>query len=781
MSSVSGLPIHIHHGNEGMMMLKFNVSLKIMRISVFICFVVCFSAIVSAQDDSNTPDMGIQTEAGNAILKQSKIENFFQSYENEEYFQYGYEVLAAGHKQKSTQVGPEYVVGPGDKVKISVWGGALNSLGDTKKDNGSNFVEYDIKVNDNGNIIVPEIGMVAVNGRTLDDLKQVVSQKFKAYCRDCQVSVSIETPRIIRILVTGHVGHPGYVQVLSGSTLYDILLAAGGVTKQGSLRNISLRSGNKDVSAVDLYQFINTGDLDYMPTMNLGDVVHVNPIGPVVLMKGQINHPGIYELKTEKDSLKDLITFSGGVLPDTETAHVEITRFEMGNRKMMNQDVSQGECELKNGDIIHFLKQYALVKDSVKLTGYVPVAKTFVWHERFYLKDVLDQIETFRPETAMDYAEIRRFDPATMKPSILTFVPDQVINWKSKESRDANILLQPLDEVVLFSIEQLQEKPMVAIAGGVDKPGRYRWVEDMTVMSLIRIAGGMNWTAFDQGKIVRYTYDEKKKWTTSVIDFDVNEIKKDSAKDITLHQLDRVIVNSRSDYKQTEWQASVSGEVNYPGGYPIGSETLLSDMLSYAGGLTDNADLEGLQLIRANAKSVQEKHQKTAENILRQGLVGAAAQVKSVYLTEEERNDNKQALAIIENYLANIDNKDIAGRVILDEGDLLTLKTLKGSKSDVRLKNGDRIVIPEKTDMVTIVGEVYNPSSYLYKEKERVSDYLSLAGGIAPYADIESAFIVRKNGSVVSYAQKAGKFDDIVMKAGDVLIIPSKALSMVKQ
>lgn len=708
----------------------------------------------------------------------SKIEQFYESYEGQEFVQYGYSVLDAGQNQKSVLVGPDYVVGPGDVVHVSIWGGGLNTLGE--KEGSSNFKGYNVKVSDNGVMIIPEIGMVAVNGRTLDELKELVSQKFKTYCRDCQVSLSIETPRKIRILVTGHVVHPGYVQVLSGSSLYDILLAAGGVTKQGSLRNILLKKRQNKVSSVDLYQFINTGEFDDMPSINLGDVVHVNPIGFVVLMKGQINQPGIYELK-KNESLKELVAFAGGFLPDSETRHIEITRFDKGERKIINQDISQGECELINGDSVHFLKQYAVVKDFVKLIGYVPVVKTFAWRDNFSIKDIIGKIENFKPETAMDYAEIRRYDPSTGEPSYLSFSPERVLNWKIKESRDANILLKPCDEVVLFSIEQMMEKPMVSISGGINKPGKYKWVDEMTVMNLVRLSGGMNWMACDQGKIVRYTFDDKKKWTTSVIDFNLNEIRNNEAKDISLSPLDRVIVNSRSDYKQTEWLVDISGEVDYPGSYPIGSQTRLSDVLAYSGDLTKNADLEGLQLIRNDAKSVQVKHQKTAENILRQGLVGVAAQVKSTYLTEEERNDNKQSLAIIENYLAHLTNRDIEGRMILNEKDLMSLNTLKGSDSDVHLQNGDRIVIPKKTDMVTIVGEVYNPSSYLYKEKERVSDYLSLAGGIASYADIESAFIVRKNGSVVSYSQKEGKFYDIIMKAGDVLIIPSKALAMTKQ
>ncbi|MBU1170192.1 MAG: SLBB domain-containing protein [Proteobacteria bacterium] len=712
--------------------------------------------------------------------RQSKIELFYETYEEASYNQYGYDVLMGGTIVSPIFVGPDYRVGPKDVVHISIWGGSLKELGSySKKETSTNFVEYNLKVNDSGSMIVPEIGMISVNGITLDELKKVVSQKFKNYCRDCSVALTIDEPRVIEILVTGNVAHPGYVQVLAGSSLYDVLLAAGGVTKQGSLRRIMLSRADKKEEFVDMYQFINTGELGSLPTVQLKDSVHVNAIGRVVLMKGQVNLTGIFEMK-DGETLNDVMNYAGGVLPDCEKNHIEITRFGKDGRTLINHEGPPETCQVENGDSIHFLKQYNVIKDSVRLMGYVPVVKAYTWHENYYLKEIIGAINTFKPETSLEYAEIRRYDKLAMEPSIISFCPQDVLNNQTKESKDAQILLQPLDEIVLFSKDELKETPMVSISGGIQKPGKYRFLENMTILNLIRSAGGIKWMGCDQGKIVRYDYNDQKKWTTSDIDFNFQDINHRTSPDISLKPLDRVIVNSRSDFMQTEWQVAIEGQVNYPGSYPIGSQTKLSDVITYSGMLTDNADLGGLTLIREDAKAIQSKHQKTAENILRKGLLDVAAHLKNTYLTEEERNENKQSMAIVQNYLDHIENTDIQGRVLLNEKDLSSLEVLKQSPSDVLLQNGDRIVIPEKKNMITIVGEVYNPASYLFRDKSRVSDYLAQAGGIAPYADFKSSFIVRNNGTVVSYAQKEGGFDDVIMKPGDVLIIPSKTFGLSK-
>ena len=714
----------------------------------------------------------------------SPVEAFFKSYlDSGDYNQFGYNLLTPERGQvfQPSQVGPDYVIGPQDVIQVNVWGGAINEIARMDgAESAKNYNDYTLTVDGNGAVIFPEIGRLTVNGLTLYELRQIVAKKYRDYYRNCTTSVTIDKPRMVQVLVTGKVNKPGYTEIYAGSSLFDALLAAGGVNKQGSLREIVVkRAGGGREEVIDLYQFIVAGKMAMLPKLNFKDSVHVKNLGPVVLMRGRVAQPAIYELK-KGESLKDLITFAGGVLPDCEKKHVEMIRFDDGNRKILNIDGTREIVEVKDGDIVTFLKQNDMIRDSVLLKGEVHVPKTFAWHKDFYLKDIIKDISMFKPETSLEYAEIQRYNEASLERTIISFSPAAILESKNRDSADAMIQLQPYDEVVIFSRNELREKPMVSITGGVMKPGQYNWIEKFTLKNLIRSAGGIKSMAFDDGKIVRYTYKDKK-WETATIDFSLSEINQKETSDIVLEPLDRVVINRKSDFSQTDWKVSIQGEVNYPGVYPVGVKTRLSDVIGYAGKTTENADLSGLVLVRAETKGVQEKHQNVAEDLLKKDLVSMASETRSAYLSEEERMENKQNTAIIQDYLGRLQSKGVQGRMLLREEDLVSLETLKGSPSDVYLKDDDSIVIPERKNMVTIVGEVFNPTSYLYMEKTDLSDYLERAGGVSDYADLKAAFVVRTNGTVISYSQKGRRFKNLEMKPGDVVIIPSRVLGVSKR
>lgn len=708
---------------------------------------------------------------------ESPVETFYKNYDSSVYSQFGYDILSSTQSLQSNQVGPDYVLGPQDIIQVNVWGGLMSDI-DIAEGGGKekNYNDYNLTVDSSGAIIFPEIGRLTVNGLTLHELRQIVAKKYREYCRNCTTSVSIEKPRQIQILVTGKVQKPGYTQVVSGGSLFDVLLAAGGASKQGSLRQIVLKRASGREETIDLYQFIVSGKMDFLPKMNFKDSIHVRQIGPVVLMKGQISQPGIYELK-KGESLKDLINFAGGVLPDCEKHHIEITRFVDGSRKILNIDSNKDVVDVRNGDIVTFLKQSSQIKDSVVLTGDVYVPKTFAWHKDFYLKDIVTDISMFKPETSLEYADILRYNESSLERTIISFCPANILESKNKDSADALILLQPFDEVVFYSKDELKEKPMVSISGGVRKPGKYSWMEKITLKNLIRTAGGILSQAYDEGKIVRYAYKDKK-WVTSSVDFSLTQINQKDSSDIELEPLDRVIINQKSDFFQTDWKAGITGEVNYPGTYPIGGRTRISEVIQYAGLLKGNADLSGLVLIRGEAKGIQSKNQKLSEDLLKKDMLKISSEVRDAYLSAEERLDNKQSVAIIQEYLSRLENKEVQGRILLNEEDLVSFDVFKGSASDIFLQDDDSIYIPEKKVMITIVGEVYIPASYLYSENATLADYLEQAGGISSYADFESAYVIRTNGSVVSYAQKGSRLKSMKMKPGDVVIVPSKVLGV---
>jgi protein involved in polysaccharide export with SLBB domain len=978
----------------------------------------------------------------------SSLENFFRKYEDFEYKQFGYEIFENSNSQETYVIGPDYVLGPQDTINIEVWGYALQELGNTQ----NSHIIHKLKISANGLIIFPEIGVLSTTSLSVKDFREIVTKKYKNFCKNCSIILTIDKPRLLPILVTGNVKRPGYINVVSGSTFYDVLIAAGGVTRNGTLRRIRLNHANGKSEEIDLYDFIITGNTGNFPKVKINDSIHISNIGSAVLLKGRIKHEAIFEIK-KNESVKELITYAGGVLPDAKKTHIEITKFgEKGREILVIKNRNSSKFSLEDGDSIKFLRQDIGIKNAVFLKGNVAIPQVFSWQKNLRLNDIITDVELFKPNTSLIYAEIRRYNTSKLTPSIIIFHPENILKGKKEE----NILLQPQDQIWLFSKKEIKEKPFVIVKGAVQKPGKYawienfnilnlvkesgnfklnadlsyaeiiryelpdrepsitvfhprkiigknnlqgiilkpydevrfyskeelkekpfvivngavqkpgkyvwvenlnilnlikksgnfklnadlsyaeivryelpdmepsitvfhpgqivgkndsqgiilkpydevrfyskeelkekpfvivngavqkpgkypwienlnilnlikksgsfklnadlsyaeivryelpdmepsiivfqpaklleasnkkeiklipfdeirifnkselqetpmvsidgairnpgklRWVENLTIKSLINQAGGTLWKASDIVRIVRYTYQDKK-WTTEMIKLSLSEIEKNPINDIPLRVLDRVTINEQNDFHQTEWQVITVGELTYPGKYPIGTDTRLSEILEHAGGITTNADLSGLKFTRVNAKGIQTEYQKSAVNLLKKDLVQKAAQLKKSYMNEEERLEQKQSMAIIQNYLTHLENKKPIGRLLLKPDDLKSLKTLKGSASDVILQHGDRIELPRKLDYISIVGEVYHPSSYLNIKEGKVSDYLSQAGGVSAYADITSAFIKRNSGNIISYGQKGKNFMDFTMKPGDVLILPSKVLRLSDQ
>jgi protein involved in polysaccharide export with SLBB domain len=100
-----------------------------------------------------------------------------------------------------------------------------------------------------------------------------------------------------------------------------------------------------------------------------------------------------------------------------------------------------------------------------------------------------------------------------------------------------------------------------------------------------------------------------------------------------------------------------------------------------------------------------------------------------------------------------------------------------GALPDLPLENGDRLYVPSRPSTVSVVGDVFEQTSFIYREDFRVGDYLKKAGGPTRYADRGHAFVIRADGSVISRSANsvffAKGFDSLRMFPGDTLVMPT--------
>ncbi|WP_198038570.1 SLBB domain-containing protein [Skermanella stibiiresistens] len=224
---------------------------------------------------------------------------------------YGHELFDRGVKPVAPSFGTaqnDYVIGPGDELRITIHGSAHPS-------------SRRYTVDTNGEVIVDDLRPLRAAGRTLADFRRQLETEVAFGISDHEAFVSLDGMRRMRVLVTGAVAEPGRHEVAGSATVLDALLAAGGVDRLGSLRTIRLIRGGVS-STIDFYALLQ-GVEGSDPELRDGDRIVVPPIGPTIAVAGQVKRPGIYELPpdttpggTQPMTVGEAVALAGGpILP----------------------------------------------------------------------------------------------------------------------------------------------------------------------------------------------------------------------------------------------------------------------------------------------------------------------------------------------------------------------------------------------------------------------------------------------------------------------------------
>jgi polysaccharide export outer membrane protein len=138
--------------------------------------------------------------------------------------------------------------------------------------------------------------------------------------------------------------------------------------------------------------------------------------------------------------------------------------------------------------------------------------------------------------------------------------------------------------------------------------------------------------------------------------------------------------------------------------------------------------------------------------------------------------DVQQMMAVQEGVIQQLRNTRATGRVAMP------LKPKDKSVSDLPnmvLEDSDRLSIPHVPSTVSVVGNVYNPGSFIYEPHNNTEMYLEMAGKGKPQSDMGHAFVLRANGVVVAANNINGlftgsRFDKLHLYPGDQVVVPYK-------
>jgi protein involved in polysaccharide export with SLBB domain len=695
------------------------------------------------------------------------------------------------------QVPNDYIIGPGDELQITIWGQVEANLR--------------VIVDRSGQIYIPQVGQVSVAGVHYGDLERHLRDAISRIFRNFNITANLGRLHSIQVFVVGDARYPGTYTISSLSTLVNALFASGGPDSQGSLRHIQVRRDNTTITDFDFYDLLIKGDKSRDVRLQPGDVIYFAHIGPLVAISGSINTPAIYEMK-DNSTLRDLIDIAGDLSTVADTNKITIDRFvDHQARKALEfpYDAQSQSLPVQDGDIVHVFSIVPRFEDTVTLRGNVANPGRYPWKPGMRVRDLIPNAQAlltrryWRDRAAIVNGRATEYPVRAEGPESNSTGPNQEQTNNTAASGTASTNVRNSNQNYNFPGEPPAGANSSDLAAGAlyeqnqqnNSANNQSGAGERTLSDsqqrpptndnnspnpnirnvaddLRRYAPEINWDYAIIQRVNPIDLTSKLLWMSprKVI------LEHDDGSNLELQPGDIVTIFSQRDISVPQTERSqyviVEGEVVRPGVYKLELNETLHSVLQRAGGLTPNAYVYGSQLTRESARADQQKSlnelARSLEVQIRQQAVSVAASAQA--------GDLPQLMAAQESIITQLRNTRASGRVALPVAP--KDKTLNDFP-DMVMEDGDRLIVPHMPSTVSVVGDVYNPGSFIFEPRNTTGAYLDIAGKGKPQSDLRHAFVLRANGVVVAANNVNGlftgsKFDRLRLYPGDQIVVPYK-------
>lgn len=628
--------------------------------------------------------------------------DFEQDNQKAELERFGYELFQGEPTTfapvSDVPVPSEYLVGPGDSIKVQLFG----------KENK----EYDLVINREGVIQFPELGPITVTGLNFTELRESLNHRIQQQMIGIESNITMGELRSIRIFIAGDAYKPGSYTVSSLSTITQALFVAGGVNEIGSLRNIQVKRNGKLVGSMDLYDLLMRGDASGDMRLRSGDVVFIPAVGGLVSITGEVRRPAIYELK-DNENVTDIVAMAAGLKPGAYPKSSSIERYNSnGLRSIVNVDLTAKagkSTKTQSGDFIRVKSASSQFEDAITVVGAVVRPGKYQWYKGQKISDLLPSIWGDLTISAdLNYAIIVREVNRYGDIEVLQFSPSKAIGDKELSQ---DLALQSRDKVMLFNYsDEIQNRYEL------NKLVKER-VQKVTKLSGDSLVGNdlfnSGFVQLDKLQLTKRSEiggvitskeapDDKQKLIKGEVNkmlanmFEDKELIKLSGSMNRRELLYPVVAKLATQGRVEDGSqvVAISGKVRHPGVYPLTQGAKINDLLSASGGL-----VEGAYTPRAE-------------------------------LTSTVTTDLSSAMRHTDIDLSAALKGDAAANIKLTSRDILTVMTTPDW---------------QENKAVEIRGEVKFPGVYNIRRGETLEDVLNRAGGFTQYAYLPSAVFVRES------------------------------------
>lgn len=618
----------------------------------------------------------------------------------------------------------DYLLGAGDLVFIDVTGASQFSF------NG--------EISPEGFVHVEGFGPVKVGGLTIAQANSQLRKTLGRFFKESEIVLTVGQTKTITVNVMGEVMHPGTYTLSAFATVFHALYMAGGANDIGTLRAIKVYRDNRLISKIDLYDFILNGKLAGNVRLASNDVIVVGPYESLVQISGKVKRPMYYEMRPT-ESVATLLAYSGGFTGDAYRDHIRLIRKNSGQKEVFSINEFEAETfRVADGDSLFVdsvLDRYA---NMVEIKGAVFRPGMYqVGNQITTVRQLVEQAGGLTEDAFLARAVMhRRKKDRSLE--VLPIALGQVMNHELPD-----ITLRNEDVLYIPSLKDIQDEKKLSIYGEVYYPGVYHFADNTTVEDLILQAGGLKDAAsLVKVDVSRRLRNAKAEETSSVIAETFSFALKDGfvvegTPGFVLQPFDEVFVRKSPGYVEQN-HVTIEGEVAFEGIYTLSNKgQRLSDLLEMAGGLTQEAYPKGARLIRTLTDAERMKQQSMKKFIV------------SKDSAELRKFDLNQVRYVGINLDKAIEHKGS------DEWDLV-------------LQDGDKLIIPQYTNTVTINGEVLYPNTVAYMPGQGLDYYINQAGGFSVKARRKKVFAVNLNGTVT----RVRRSKDI--QPGCEIVVPTK-------
>lgn len=681
-------------------------------------------------------------------------------------------------KSEYAQPGPKYILGPGDNITVTIWGGSE--------------VNFNQEISNDGYVKFSQQPRMYLSGLKLEDAKNLIQAKLRNNYNfnSDNIEVKVSASRNINVFISGDVLNVGTYNISSLNTAINALAAAGGPSDIGSLRNIQIIHADGSRATLDLYKFLKDPSINQNFYLQDNDIILVPVATKVVSIEGAVNRIHKYELSQNED-LQDLIDYAGGLKVNALKKNIKITRYENDEVVILNVDLNKSRngigIALKNGDRIEVSTIQQDIKNAVYVEGAVENEGSFALTRNMKLSDLMEKM-VLREDAILDIAYLVRLndDKRTVR--------YEIINIQSILNNNEDKVLMPEDKLIIRGKSEFVTKNIFSVSGAVRSGGSFDLDgdTDLKISDAIYLSGGLTEQATNFAYIIR---NPPGQLNANYISIDLDDALNNpqSAANQNLMPGDEIKVYDQSVYFE-ETFVTIGGAVRNPQEFAYDPSLSLKDVILQAGGLKLEAAKNKIDIFRvefqnnnktrtlvANA-SVDENLEVTSggDFMLKpfdQIVVRTAPEFelqRSITISGEVKypgkfflvDDNSTILDLINDAGGLTDEAFVGGltlfRVKDDVGfivvDLARAIAKPNSTLNIILQQGDRIEIPKMNNLVTLKGAVKKTdafvteiaqaekTNFIYEKGKGVKDYIDAAGGFREEADKSKITVTYPNG-----------------------------------